>query len=68
MRILKAVALDAARFAAILAVVFVTWVGAWWVLDFIHWGAITGATVATVAATLNGLTMAYNVSSLDTEV
>ncbi len=67
MRILKALALDAARFAAILAVVFASWIAAWLLLDFIHWGAITGATVATVAACLNGLTMAYNVSSLDTQ-
>ncbi len=66
MRIVKLVAADVARLWAVMSVVFCTWIAAWYLLDFIHWGAITGATVATVAATLNGLTMAYNVSSLDT--
>ncbi len=65
MRIMKLVAADFARLLAVVCVVFCTWIATWLLLGFIHWGPITGATVATVAAVLNGLTMAYQLDTQD---
>lgn len=59
---------DGLRFGAVAVVVFVTWIGVYWLFaEFLHWGIITGAVCACGASALNGLTMGYNVSPLDTE-
>ncbi len=67
MGFMKRVAADLARFAAIASVVAVSWIAAYYAVQFIHWGPITGVIVATGAAVLNGVTMGYNLSPLDTE-